>query len=127
MRSSLDGYAAEHQHSSKSKLAKMKARFNNAIQRCEEVWGNTAFRRFDGNVIRDQFMSAVYDAQMVSVSELSDSQFSKIEQKKSVVVKEFLKLFDDVDFADAIRVSTNSPSKVLYRITKIKEIFAKHA
>jgi len=127
MRLSLDMYASFYQKANKSKLSSMKSRFDTAISRCEDLWGVQAFRRFEKGVVRDQFMSAMYDAQMISASELTDAQFKKISKKKIELQKSFLVLFKDATFVDSIRVSTNSPSKVLYRVRKVKELLSKFA
>ncbi|MBO9689986.1 MAG: DUF262 domain-containing protein [Mitsuaria chitosanitabida] len=125
MRRSLDSYAAAHQLASKQKQTILRTRFAEAISRCEAIWGSNAFRRFEKGTMRDQFMSAMYDAQMIAMSELSATQYKKIETRKAAFLVGFMGLFKDQKFVDAIRVSTNSPSKVVYRITKIKELMAK--
>jgi hypothetical protein len=128
MRRSLDAYAAKNQSATKSNLDAAAKKFNIAIERCEALWGQNAFRRHDEKKgYRDQFMFAVYDAEMIAALELSDTKFKAVKARKSQVTQATLKLFKDPEFADSVRVSTNSPSKVLYRIRKVKEMLARIA
>ncbi len=127
MRRSLDAYAAKNQNLSKPKLSNAKKRFVSALDRCHVLWGDHAFKRYDSQAYRDQFMSAIYDAQMVAAAELSESRFQAIKKKRSALSHATLNLFKDEKFVDSVRVSTNSPSKVNYRITKVKDMLAKLA
>ena len=122
MRGSLDAYAAKNQNPNKSKIASTRKKFESALSRCEAIWGKNAFKRYDVSYYREQFMSAVYDAEMVAVSELSEAKFQIILKKKIAVGRATIQLFKDPKFVDSVRVSTNSPSKVLYRIEKVKEM-----
>lgn len=122
MRRSLDSFAGWNQNLTKSKLTAAKTRFVSALQRCEALWGNNAFKRYDGEAYRDQFMSALYDAEMVAVAELSETKFQFLKTKKSALAQSTINLFKDQKFVDAVRVSTNSPSKVNYRINKVKDM-----
>jgi hypothetical protein len=123
MRRSLDAFAALHQADGKAKLSTFKAHFAQALTRCQSLWGDTAFRRYDGSNYRDQFMSAVYDAQMIAAAELSQARFAALTAKAPGVAAGTLALFkSDSVFVDAVRVSTNSPSKVVYRINRMKEM-----
>ncbi len=125
MRHSLDMYAAAHQHDPVNKLEQAKKRFHNALARCESLWGKAAFRRYDGNSYRDQFMSAVYDAQMIAAGALTQTKFASLAAKKQAVEAGTINLFKkDPKFVDAVRVSTNSPSRVQYRIQRMKEMLS---
>lgn len=121
MRYSLDAFAAANRDISKQKIAAAKKKFETALARCEHLWGDDAFKRHQGAAYRDQFMSAMFDAQMIAASELSEARYNALSSKTAAVRKETLKLFKDDRFVDAIRVSTNTPSKVLYRIATMKE------
>jgi hypothetical protein len=122
MRRSLDAYAAQNKNLTKPKLAAVKKRFMNSINRCEALWGENAFKRFDTSTFREQFMSAVYDAEMIAAAELSEAKFQAIKKKRESLYQGTLNLFKDPVFVDAVRVSTNSPSKLNYRIKKVKEM-----
>ncbi|WP_411194911.1 DUF262 domain-containing protein [Raoultella planticola] len=122
MRQSLDTFAAANCGINKQKVVTAKMKFETALARCETLWGGDAFKRYQGSAYRDQFMSAMFDAQMISASELDDARYDELTHKVATVRKETLKLFTDERFVDAIRVSTNTPSKIRYRIAEVKNI-----
>lgn len=122
MRQSLDTFAAANCGINKQKVVTAKKKFETALARCETLWGVDAFKRYQGSAYRDQFMSAMFDAQMISASELDDARYDELTHKVATVRKETLKLFTDERFVDAIRVSTNTPSKIRYRIAEVTNI-----
>lgn len=122
MRYSLDAFAATNRDINKQKIATAKKTFETALARCEHLWGDDAFKRHQGAAYRDQFMSAMFDAQMIAASELSEARHKALSHKTATVRRETLKLFKDDRFVDAIRVSTNTPSKVRYRIATMKDV-----
>ena len=127
MRRSLDVYAAHNQNLSKIKITAAKDRFETALERCATLWGPNAFKRYDTTFYRDQFMSALYDAEMVAAAELNETKYQALKAKKPALSQATIELFKDPKFVDSVRVSTNSPSKVIYRIKKVKNMLAKIA
>ena len=121
-RRSMDAFMAKHQKLSKAKLASMELEFSRSIDLCKEIWADNAFRRFEKGIFRDQFLSAMFDAQMVATSILSSSQVSKVKQHKAKILNETKALFNDKRFEEAVRVSTNTPTRVAYRIRKILDL-----
>ena len=122
MRRTLDDFMGLHKNSSRAKLLKFKNKFHIALSRCEELWGVNAFRRYAQTDYRDQFLAAVFDAEMIAASELTEQQFQKIQKNKTKLEKNMKSLFADDKFENAVRVSTNTPSKVVYRINAVKKL-----
>lgn len=125
-RRSMDLFMAHNRSPSRSKLRAMAAQFEQALDRCKSLWGESAFRRYDiaSKTHRDQFLSALYDAQMIAVADLSDSNFRSIEKRGDGVRRATKKLFEHPQFDDAIRVSTNTPSRIKLRIEAVKSLLA---
>ena len=123
-RRSMDAYMRDNRFASTRALNTLKQKFQVAIERCKELWGDAAFRRYDieSKVYRDQFLSALYDAQMIAVSRLSEAKYIKLKAKKSELAKQTKLLFSVPDFDSSIRISTNTPSKVRYRIQAVSEM-----
>jgi len=117
-RRSMDYFMRDNRAPSQSQINTFRSTFQSTILRCKALWGNTAFRRFDSDTgeYRDQFLSALYDAQMVAASELSNARFAVVASKYAQIVKKTKTLFSDSTFNDAIRVSTNTPKRVKRRI-----------
>jgi hypothetical protein len=107
---------------SRSKLLIFRNKFKIALSRCEKLWGSHAFRRYAQNDYRDQFLSAIFDAEMVAASELTEGQFEKVLAAKASLAKNMKTLFSDDKFENAVRVSTNTPSKLIYRIQAVKDL-----
>ncbi len=121
-RRSMDDFMDKHRKPSDSELKAFKSHFERTLSRCQKLWGDDAFRRHTGSVFRAQFLAAMYDAQMIAVDGLSSAAFNKLLIQRSKVIAETKKLFKDKDFEEAVRVSTNTPSRVRYRIEKVIEM-----
>ncbi|HEX8363728.1 MAG TPA: DUF262 domain-containing protein [Allosphingosinicella sp.] len=90
--------------------------FTVAIERCEELWGENAFQRPEGNTWRDQLLAGLYDAQMIAAGTLSDEDYVRIRNKRTDVVRATRQLFKDDEFDKAVRTGTNTPARIRYRV-----------
>jgi len=118
-RRSMDYYMWTHLESNKEDLKRMSTAFKRAIGGCERLWGGYAFKRPDGDGWRDQSLAGMYDSQMVAVSLLSEEKTERLGRKRTAVLAATRKLFEDRDFETAVRVATNTPSRVEYRVSKM--------
>ena len=96
--------------------------FTTALGRCEQLWGDKAFRRPEGAAWRDQTLAGMYDAQMISVAKLSEDAFGSALQHKQELATRTRALFNDDEFDKAVRTGTNTPSRIKYRVQKMKEL-----
>lgn len=124
-RRSMDDFMATNKKASKATLTKFSEKYSDALSRCEQVWGDSAFKRYAKPAFRDQFMAAIYDAQMIAASNLETKTFDRIIKNKQKVIKATQDLFSDARFEEAVRSSTNTPSRVKYRIEKVLEMLLK--
>ncbi|KGB90399.1 hypothetical protein DM81_1974 [Burkholderia multivorans] len=117
-RRSMDRYMDLNRNPTAAKLKRLRSLYIACLERCQALWGDHAFRRFDvaSNVYRDQFLSALYDAQMIAVSGLTEAKFNKLVAKRQKVVSATRALFGVSEFEDSIRVSTNTPIRVKTRV-----------
>ena len=90
--------------------------FNSTITRVEKLWGKYAFKRWDGQQWRQQALAGLYDAQMIACGQITDNQFEKLCKFHEKVVAETRLLFDDHEFEEAVRLGTNTPSRMIYRV-----------
>lgn len=118
-RGSMDNFMAKNRKPSTATLKKFELSFNNALENCNAIWGENAFRRYTAGSFRDQFLASIYDAQMIAVDSLSPATIAKLKSKKSAILAATKKLFSDKRFEEAVRSSTNTPSRVRYRIEAI--------
>jgi hypothetical protein len=101
--------------------------FTWAIRGCERIWDDHAFERPVGNGWRAQALAGLYDAEMVGVSGVTTVQLDKLHERREEVVRGTRKLFEDPEFEAAVRVGTNTPSRVRYRISRMRDLLSKLA
>ena len=121
-RRAMDNFMATNKKIRPADLEKISKNYLRALSRCQKLWGETAFKRHTGTGYRDQFLASIYDAQMISVADLSVGRFNEILGKKAKLQTEMKKLFSNEDFEEAIRVSTNTPSKVKHRVSTVTKL-----
>jgi hypothetical protein len=122
LRVELDKYMAENRNPSKLEIEKLKEDFLESIGMCQKIWGDNAFKRYTGSNWRSQFLSGMYDAEMIAVSELTSAQRTNLGSKADVIVEETSKLFDDSNFDKWVRQGTNTPSFVRNRINAVLKV-----
>lgn len=120
MRRSMDDFMERNGKIAAAKRTAMIDKFKTAINRCESIWGEDSFKRPSTNSeTRDQFLSGLYDAQMIAVSSISEAKFRRVVANTALARKETKALFKDSVFDDAVRRSTNAPIRMKYRIQKM--------
>lgn len=92
--------------------------FHNAIDRTYKLWGDAAFQRWDGSRWRQQALAGLFDAEMIASSLLTEKQFSAIEPRRDELIEATKNLFRSNDFEEAVRLGTNTPSRIKLRIEK---------
>lgn len=115
-RGAMDNFMSRHRKPSKSSMSDLEKLFNTALNNCQELWGVHAFRRYSTGVFRDQFLASIYDAQMIAVDQLNTRQLNNALSRKPAVLAATKNLFTDERFEESVRSSTNTPSRVRYRI-----------
>jgi hypothetical protein len=118
---SMDRFMELHQYAGSDELEGFRRDFLRALHWSEALWGGHAFNRPAGSGWRDQTLAGMYDAEMLTVSLLSDSQLSTLGGKQAEVLKATRQLFNQAQFAKAVREGTNTPSRVRYRIQTLTD------
>ncbi|WP_212509539.1 DUF262 domain-containing protein [Agrobacterium tumefaciens] len=120
----LDNFMKENQHRQGIWLTNLEDAFDRAIGYCEAFWGVNAFHRAENAGWRDQSLASIFDAQMVALSILPDNVLSRVFNRSDDVMTEMHDLFSDPQFLEATRTSTNTPSRVKYRIEMVRAMLA---
>lgn len=116
----MDIYMFENRNLNTITIANSRNTFNMAIDRCNLIWPNTAFFKPLENGWREQLISPLYDAQMVSVSLLTEEQYQSIISKPITMREMIIKdLYKDLDFNKAVSQATNNRSNVRLRIQRL--------
>ena len=113
---SMDEFMERNQNASPAELDGLRLRFSSSLARCEEILGDHAFKRPEGGGWRDQVLGGLYDAQMIAFSEISSEQFERLRSDPDSTVEAIKGLFRDEEFENAVRVGTNTPSRIRRRI-----------
>ncbi|MEV4519213.1 DUF262 domain-containing protein [Micromonospora tulbaghiae] len=120
-RLSMDLFMQEHMNARQANLGELGDSFLRSLNACEELWGSHAFKRPDRGAWRDQALAGMYDSQMVAVSLLDDDTIGRLANKGDAAIEKVRVLFEDAAFEDAVRVATNTPSKVRYRVAQMTD------
>lgn len=123
----MDVFMAANRHADAGQIARFRRSFQNALSRCEALWGKSAFRRPDENGWRDQSLAGLFDAEMLGVSEISGAQFRSLEGRQTSVLRETRRLFVNPEFDLAVRQGTNTPSRLKLRVECVKDMLERLA
>ncbi|WP_406360116.1 DUF262 domain-containing protein [Streptomyces sp. NBC_01544] len=123
-RVSMDRYMEAHGKASPVEVNFYRGAFTRALNACEEIWGDLAFKRPDGDGWRDQMLAGMYDAQMIAITQADDKRISELVKNRQKVLEGTRKLFDDREFDAAVRVATNTASRVVYRVEKVWQLIS---
>lgn len=119
-RRSMDAYMQANQKLSKEEIARFRLQFTTSLSRCEDFWGEDAFKRYETDGVRNQFLAGMYDAQMVAASLLGRTKVASLRDKRKKIVRATRALFSHGQFEGWVRQATNTKSSVLGRIDAMK-------
>lgn len=113
---SMDQFMLQHSRLEESAVGDVVETFAEAISRVEQIWGERAFQRWDGTQWRQQALAGLYDAQMIACNQVENHTFEVLRQIRENVVAATKDLFEDSEFEEAVRLGTNTPSRMIYRV-----------
>ena len=116
---SMDDFMITNQNIEGAGLNNLILPFGSAIERVALLWGDVAFQRWDGQRWRQQSLAGLYDAEMIASSLLTSAQIAAVSRKRDDIVEATKNLFSDSDFEEAVRLGTNTPSRIKYRIERV--------
>lgn len=122
-RNSMDRFMNKNKDSGTKSIQQLNAEFLRALRGCEDIFGRTAFRRPADIGWRDQFLTGMYDAQMVAVSACSDAEIQDaINNKKNILESIRNEFRNNKIFEAAVREATNTPSRIRERINRVSAL-----
>lgn len=119
---SMDQFMLTHRNVEGSDLDHLMQPFHAAIGRTSNLWGTVAFQRWDGQRWRQQALAGLYDAEMIAASLLTQRQVDRISLRQPDLVEATKRLFLDPDFEEAVRLGTNTPARIRYRIETMRDM-----
>ena len=118
---SMDQFMQRHAQLEEQHAGDLVSCFVSTISRVERIWGDRAFQRWDGRQWRRQALAGLYDAQMIACDQISPTQFETLSGVSERVVEATQDLFADPAFEEAVRLGTNTPSRMIYRVQTLLE------
>ncbi len=98
-------------------------KFNTTFEKVRDLFGNFSFKVFDENFhVESKFNSALYDAEMLAVSQLTDEGF-EITLTAQLAQQRLVELIRrDELFRKAISLSTSDGTQINERVNKLKTL-----
>ena len=118
----MNDFMEKHQQAKNAQVAKFASSFSRAVAACEQLWGENAFKRPEGNGWRDQLLAGMFDAQMLSVAKVPDAKLAQVALKVDALIEGTRSLFDDPEFEKAVRTGTNTPARIKYRVEEVTKL-----
>lgn len=119
----MDRFMQENRTPSPASQNALREKFESSLRACERIWGTNAFFKPQGRGWRGQFISPLYDAEMVAASMFTPAQMTRVVRNRDSVVRAFVKTFhEDAAFAKSVSQSTNNPSNVRKRISTVFDL-----
>ena len=113
----MDSFMAKNR---KSDISNFERDFLRAVEGCRNLWGNHAYHKPLNIGWREQLISPLYDAEMVSDSMLTDNELGTLYERRNLVIERTKQLFfEDLDFVKSVTQSTNNSSAVFRRVETI--------
>jgi len=118
----MDYFMAKNRHENPNYFREL---FTRAIRGVESIWGEYAFQKPTSTGWREQFISPLYDAEMVAVSLFEQGDIDAISLKRQEVIEATRQLFEfDQDFVKSVSQSTNNASSIRKRVETLGNLLA---
>lgn len=120
----LDKFASDNRNISAAEIEHFSREFKRAKKLCLMYFGSDAFKMYNREKSKFVgFNSAIYDAEMIGISECENVTVQSGEADPSKVKSAFLSLFDDAQFVDSVQRATSDETSVSRRIAKSITVF----
>lgn len=117
---SMDTFMLDNRDADAESISALKSSFDESIETCADLWGDHKFQRWDGERWRQQALAGLYDAEMLAINSFTNVQKSDLRQHSGKVLQRTKVLFDDQSFQEAVRIGTNTPSRLILRVKAVK-------
>lgn len=115
----LDAFASSNRAATQDKIERLEEYFNQAKDLCLHYFGADAFKMYNPEQQRfGGFNSAIFDAQMLGISECANQAVLSGTADTAAVKAAFLQLFNDAQFVVSVQRATSDEVSVSRRIEK---------
>ena len=123
LRGALDSFMIRNRFAAQEEIASLTTSFKQCIGAAEAIWGKQAFKRPG----RDQALSGLYDAQMIALHEIGPKAHGRLIANRAAVREATDSLFKVGQFDEAVRIGTNTPGRLISRVTIMVDTLARAA
>lgn len=117
----LNNYAENNRFFDSTTLEHLAATFKSNFNKCIELYGEYTFKTFDENKKRMKSNTALFDAQMISMSIVQPSMEQIENTDKNMVVDRLNELLGNEEFYNSITKGTTDRNTVHKRINEYTE------
>ncbi|AXE16693.1 DUF262 domain-containing protein [Runella rosea] len=109
-------------------LSVIKSDFIKSMNLCGELFGDTAFYTLNvkGEKLGSNVNIALFETWSVNLAKLSDCEAKNVLSNKSLIVFDFIKLLQDIDFYKSISASTSGKKAVITRFMSIESLIKQY-
>lgn len=118
----ISSFAEKNRNLSENEVEALGEKFKSTFDRVVELFGERAFSHTIGKV---RFNAAVYDAQMIAVSKLSEPAFVRLRSKANTVQQEYKLLENEKDYRQSIAFATSDKVALQGRIARVSKLLSK--
>ena len=99
--------------------------FSKGLIASKKVFGQHAFRKSYGRYVRTPINKGLFEAELITLNELSDTEIATLESKKEVVYEKFGKIINAYGgrFATSLRSGTGHAESSNIRIEELRKVF----
>lgn len=121
LNSFLNNYAELNRELTEERKVELQESFTNAYKTCHKLFGDLAFKTFNKDFKQSKFNAALFDSQMVAVSELGISSDSTDNINSQDILNGLKNLIHSEGFSKYISSSTTDKKSVQERIRLFRE------
>ena len=114
----MDDYMAKFSNPSSNWIKETKRQFIDTLDTVYSIWGESTFQRPQ----REQALAGVYDAQMLAIASFDDDARQKLIKCHKGIVADWLELFNNENFYEAVTNGTNAKGRLIYRVSTLEDL-----
>ncbi|MBR9776756.1 MAG: DUF262 domain-containing protein [Cytophagales bacterium] len=121
----LNNYAENNRFFDQNSLERLEEIFKVNFNKCLELYGEYTFKTFDENKKRLKSNTALFDAQMISMSNINPPMEQLEKLNKEMVLEKLTELLGNEDFYDSLTKGTTDRNTVHKRIIEYTDFLGK--
>ena len=123
----LNEFTEKNRDISDQKAEELETVFRRTVKGVKQIYGNLAFKVFDANLRpTNNFNAALFDAEMLSISKLSEKDLQLTDKKIDSFFKKLSILFQSEEFSKSITRATSDENRLSYRVNEVRSALSEN-